>query len=219
LVWDALPKSPGQKILDAGCGRGGTAAYLHHAGWGQVTGIDIETDSIHRAREAYPEVSFEICPVEQAERVGRAIFDIVCCFNSFYAFPDQPTALRHLAHSAKSRAWLAIFDYTDPGSFGNSLLAKHAELQRWNPLKLSDIGSLLGDAEWSLDVIRDVTVNYTCWYKDLATRIHDLRPMLIQECGMETWEYAANFYDTMLETLQTGSMGGAIVYARRMARR
>ena len=42
---------------------------------------------------------------------------------------------------------------------------------------------------------------------------------LIQECGIEIWEDAANFYDTMHETLQTGSMGGAIVYARRMARR
>jgi hypothetical protein len=28
------------------------------------------------------------------------------------------------------------------GSFGNSLPAKHAELQRWNPLKLSGVGSL-----------------------------------------------------------------------------
>src|SRR6201987_2367280 len=108
LVWDALPKSPGQKILDAGCGRGGTAAYLYHAGGGQVTGIDIETESIHRAREAYPEISFETCPVEQAERVGRAIFDIVCCFNSFYAFPDQASALSALSRSAKSGAWLAF---------------------------------------------------------------------------------------------------------------
>jgi SAM-dependent methyltransferase len=219
LVWNVLPKSPVQKVLDAGCGRGRTAAYLYRAGWGQVTGIDIETESIHRAREAYPEISFEICPVEHAERVGKATFDIVCCFNAFYALPDQATALCALAHSAKSGAWLAIFDYTDPGTFGNSLLAKHAELQRWNPLKLSGIGSLLGDAEWSLDVIRDVTADYTRWYKSLATRIHDLQPKLIQECGIETWEYAANFYDTMHETLQTGSMGGAIVYARRMARR
>jgi hypothetical protein len=38
------------------------------------------------------------------------------------------------------------------------------------------------------------------------TRIHDLQPKLIRECGIETWVYAANFYDTMRETLQTGSM-------------
>jgi SAM-dependent methyltransferase len=215
LVWNPLPKCPDQKILDAGCGRGGTAAYLDQAGWGQVTGIDIEAESIDRARAAYPGVSFDTCPVEQAERVGRATFDIVCCFNAFYAFPDQAAALLALAHSAKPGAWLAIFDYTDPGTFGDSKLAKHAELQRWNPLKLSSVDTLLTEAGWSLDLIRDVTADYTRWYRNLVTRIHELRPKLVQECGLETWEYAANFYESMHETLRTGGMGGAIVYARR----
>ena len=81
------------------------------------------------------------------------------------------------------------------------------------------IGSLLGDAGWSPDVIRDVTTDYTRWYKNFAARIHELRPKLVQECGIETWEYASNFYDTIHETLQTGGMGGAIVYALRQVRR
>ena len=213
LVWNALPKRPAQKVLDAGCGRGGTAAYLHRAGWGEITGIDIEAESMERARAAYPEIAFEVCPVEQAERVGKAIFDIVCCFNAFYAFSDQATALGALAQTAKPGASLAIFDYSNPGSFGNSLLAKHAELQGWNPLQLSGIASLLSDAGWSLQVIRDVTIDYARWYRNLATRIYDLRSRLIQECGRESWEYAANFYDTMHQTIQTGNMGGAIVYA------
>jgi SAM-dependent methyltransferase len=213
LVWSRLPKRRTQSVLDAGCGRGGTAAYVYRAGWGRVTGIDIEAESIDRAREAYPEISFEICPVEQSQRVGKETFDIVCCFNAFYAFPDQEAALFAFARAAKSGAWLAIFDYTDPGSFGNSSLAKHAELQRWNPLKLSGGRALLDDAGWSLEVIRDVSTDYARWYRNLATRIHDLQPMLVQECGIETWEYAAKFYDTMYETVQTGNMGGAIVYA------
>ena len=62
LVWNTLPKSPAQKILDAGCGRGGTAAYLYRAGWGQVTGIDIEAESIDRAREALSRNFFRNLP-------------------------------------------------------------------------------------------------------------------------------------------------------------
>jgi len=202
-----------RNVLDAGCGRGGTAAYVYRAGWGRVTGIDIEAESIVRAREIYPEISFEICPAEQSDRVGKETFDIVCCFNAFYAFPDQAGALFSFAHAAKPGAKLAIFDYTDPGSFGTTPLAKHVELQRWNPLKLSGVGSLLDNAGWSLEVIRDVSTDYERWYKNFATRIHDLQPMLVQECGIETWEYAVKFYDIMYETVQTGDMGGAIVYA------
>src|SRR3979411_2086271 len=82
LVWSGLLKSRTQNVLDAGCGRGGTAAYVHRAGWGRVTGIDIEGESIVRAREAYPEISFEICSVEQSDRVGTERFDIVYCFNA-----------------------------------------------------------------------------------------------------------------------------------------
>src|SRR3984893_10807443 len=151
MVWNGLPKSRTQNVLDAGCGRGGTAAYMHRAGWGRVTGIDIEGESIVRAREAYPDISFEICSVEQSDRVGKETFDIVCCFNAFYAFPDQPAALFAFARAAKAGAWLAIFDYTDPGSFGTTPLAKHVELQRWNPLKLSGIGYLLDKAVWSVE--------------------------------------------------------------------
>jgi SAM-dependent methyltransferase len=213
LVWSGLPKSRTQNVLDAGCGRGGTAAYMYRAGWGRVTGIDIEAESIDRARQAYPEISFEICPAEHSHRVGKETFDIICCFNAFYAFPDQAAALLAFAGAAKAGAWLAIFDYTDPGSFGNSPLAKHAELQRWNPLNLSGVNSLLDNAGWSLEVIRDVSADYLHWYRTLATRIHDLQPMLVRECGIETWEYAAKFYDTMYATVQTGDMGGAIVYA------
>jgi SAM-dependent methyltransferase len=215
LVWDALPKNSDQSVLDAGCGRGGTASYIYHAGWGQVTGFDIEPESITRAREIYPGIKFEVCPAEEANRIGTTTFDVVCCFNSFYAFSDQAAALAALAHTAKPGARLAIFDYTDPGSFNDSPLGKHVELLGWHPLKSSSIGSLLANAGWSLDVIRDITTDYTRWYKTFSTRIHDLQPKLVEECGTETWEYAADFYDTMHETLQTGGMGGAIVYAVR----
>ena len=67
------------------------------------------------------------------------------------------------------------------------------------------LGSLLGDAGWSLDVIIDVTADYARWCKNLAARLQDLKPELIQECGLETWEYAVNFYDAMYETLPTGT--------------
>jgi SAM-dependent methyltransferase len=57
LVWNRLPKTPTQQVLDAGCGRGGTAAYIQRAGWGKVTGIDIEGESIQRGRDVYPEIT------------------------------------------------------------------------------------------------------------------------------------------------------------------
>ena len=217
LVWNPLPKNPDQRVLDAGCGRGGTAAYIQRAGWGKVTGIDIEGESIQRAREIYPEITFDVCSVEEAARIGSGIFDIICCFNSFYAFSDQPAALRAFAHSAKPEAHLAIFEYTDPGTFKQSALGQHVELLGWHPLILSTISTLLTETGWTLDTIQDVTTDYIRWYKTFSDRIRELRPKLIEECGIETWQYASNFYDLMHETIKTGYMGGAIVYAKHPA--
>ena len=217
LVWCPLPKNPAQQVLDAGCGRGGTAAYIQRAGWGKVTGIDIEGESIDRARQVYPEITFDVCPVEQAERIGSGTFDVICCFNSFYAFSDQPAALRAFAHNGRPGARLAIFEYTDPGTFNVSTLGKHVELLNWHPLILSTINSLLSDTGWTLETIQDVTPEYIRWYKTFSDRIRELRPKLIEECGIETWEYASNFYDLMHETIKSGHMGGAIVYAKKTA--
>jgi SAM-dependent methyltransferase len=217
LVWNRLPKNPTLQVLDAGCGRGGTAAYIQRAGWGKVTGIDIEGESIRRAREVYPGITFDVCPVEQADRLGAGKFDVICCFNSFYAFSDQPAALRAFAHNGKPGAQLAIFEYTDPGTFKESALGQHVELFGWHPVIPSTIGALLNETGWKLDTVQDVTSDYIRWYKTFSDRIRELRSKLIEECGLETWEYASNFYDLMHETIKTGHMGGAIVYANRPA--
>ncbi|MBX9666933.1 MAG: class I SAM-dependent methyltransferase [Candidatus Obscuribacterales bacterium] len=58
LVFESMPTMPDWKVLDVGCGRGGTASYVHRKGWGQVTGIDIDQHSIDYAKERYPSLEF-----------------------------------------------------------------------------------------------------------------------------------------------------------------
>jgi hypothetical protein len=51
LAFRAAPKSPLLSILDVGCGRGGTVAFVRRNGWGQIAaGIDREGDTIAYAR-------------------------------------------------------------------------------------------------------------------------------------------------------------------------
>ena len=51
IAFRGMAKRPEQSILDVGCGRGGTIAYLHRNGWtSTAAGIDRERDSIDYAR-------------------------------------------------------------------------------------------------------------------------------------------------------------------------
>ena len=58
MTWERLPKRPDQSCLDAGCGRGGTAALVQSERWGQVMGLDIDSETISFAQTAYPSVKF-----------------------------------------------------------------------------------------------------------------------------------------------------------------
>jgi len=59
-----LPDKPGALVLDAGCGSGHMANWLHGLGF-EVIGIDREPSRIRRARAAFPGVRFEICALEE----------------------------------------------------------------------------------------------------------------------------------------------------------
>jgi len=66
LIFSKIPKQENRKILDAGCGRGGTADYVQRNGWGHVVGVDIESQSIEYAKNAYPASEFhamDVCEI------------------------------------------------------------------------------------------------------------------------------------------------------------
>jgi SAM-dependent methyltransferase len=52
LALRPVPRRASQLLLDVGCGLGGTAKYVQDHGWGTVVGLDVEPDSIVRARSS-----------------------------------------------------------------------------------------------------------------------------------------------------------------------
>src|SRR5215211_3590087 len=58
-VVDLLAPQPGERILDLGCGTGHLTAQIAQAG-AQTIGIDAAEPMIARAREAYPDLRFDV---------------------------------------------------------------------------------------------------------------------------------------------------------------
>src|SRR5512143_3815741 len=110
LVFSGLARDPDREILDLGCGRGGTADYVQRHGWGRVTGVDIDAETLASAGHAYPGISFVAADAETVAQLWQSRFDLIYLFNSFYAFPDQQEALRSMRLAARPQATLAIFD-------------------------------------------------------------------------------------------------------------
>ncbi|MGC1397938.1 MAG: methyltransferase domain-containing protein [Candidatus Binatus sp.] len=211
-----VPKNPDHWMLDVGCGRGGSAEYLRRHGWGHVDGIDRDKDSIEYARTTYPEVAFHICDVLDVPRTVAREFDIVYMLNAFYAFSNQREALATLRRVAKPGAQLIIFDYTIGAKANEESLAVDGQILIPHAIRLSEIAAMLSDAGWEPGGIENLSTDYARWYATFVERIQ-LKRAEIEEIGGSDWyNFVLSMYSGLHGVIAQGTLGGAIVHARRL---
>lgn len=122
LLIEMAANLPAGTALDVGCGEGADSIWLAQRGW-QVTGIDLSTVAIQRARASAAvhnlSVDFQVADVvEFAQKVGPK-FDLVSVF--FLHSRDDQARAAALAATAKLVA---------PG--GRILVVSHAEMPPWS---------------------------------------------------------------------------------------
>ncbi len=66
-----------RRVLDAGCGCGGTAAWVQGHGYGAVTGIDVDAGTVRLAGERRPEVELVTGDLQRAADVLSGQFALI----------------------------------------------------------------------------------------------------------------------------------------------
>ncbi|CAN5589945.1 hypothetical protein BH09VER1_BH09VER1_40910 [soil metagenome] len=213
---EPFSQDPFHHWLDAGCGRGGTAAFIQKRGWASVTAFDIDAISIAEARTNYPEITFHECSVTDTHQEISDKFDLIYSFNAFYAFPDQPKALTALRNLANDAGKLIIFDYINRGGFYEAPLTRLAEGAHWRPVEEASIGDQMRAAGWELDSIQNLDTDYERWYQWLVARFDTKREHLLTIAPPELIDHTRNFYSLLLDAIRQGALGGGIFLARAM---
>lgn len=215
LAMADVAKDPRRLILDAGCGRGGTADYLRRHGWGRVTGFDIQADSIESARRTYPECRFLVCDVVDADReIGEAP-DLICMFNAYYCFPDQAAALRALARVARPGTAMVLFDHVDRGGYQDAPLLDAGEPFLRNPPLLAAMPERLAAAGWRATGTRQLHDAYIGWYTTLVGKIERSRDRIVAIAGPAGYDHVLALYQGLVDAARGGRLGAAIVTAVR----
>lgn len=217
LAMAAVPQDPDQQVLDAGCGRGGTAAYMQKNGWGRVTGIDIEPKSIDYANQAYPDARFYCCDIGEVAMGVDGAFDVITLFNVLYALPDHGTALGALASRARENARLVIFDYVDPGRYQDAPLMDASRPFLPNPTRLADIAMTLEQGGWKLKAVKDLNEDYAQWYARLVAKIAAKREAIEAMAGAEIYEHVLGLYSALHQAILEGRLGGAVIHGEKPA--
>jgi len=210
LVAGMIPAGASRRILDVGCGRGGTAAWFHRHGWGEVVGIDLDAASIDYAGRTYPGVAFHACDVGALGGLGLAPFDLAYLFNSFYAFADQRGALGEIRRVCRDGAHLAIFDYTMPrGVLPPSELG--GEIGR--PLVIDEVTGAMRAQRWRPLAVTDLTDRYVGWYDDLLSRFRSNEAAIVAMSARAWYEYVVSWYGALRDALAERRLGGAVILA------
>lgn len=208
-----IPKNPRRRVLDAGCGRGGTAAYLKQYGWGDVVGFDIEASSIKEATRSFPDLAFHACDVaEAADRLDGG-FDLIVLFNVFHALPDQRAALATLAQLASPSGQIMMFDYVDLGGYQSAPVMENGISFLGKPPIWSDMQSLFSGGGWSIRSARRIDEEYERWYADLVAQIDEKRPQIEELFGPGWFDHARRLYVGTLDTVRKGAIGGVVIRA------
>lgn len=220
LVMNRFSKDRRRQILDAGCGLGGTAHYLQQQDWGKVTGLDIESKSIEYARTHYPDVTFyidDVCHVNQLFR--NKTFDLICLFNSYYAFNNQSGALLALNKIAKTSSELVLFDYSIASSNANKRFYRegYGNQLPFKPIIIETLNDFLQSTKWQLNELINISDKYILWYEELLQKLKKNENYITDQFGKDAYHKAHVTYSDIYNGLIKEALGGVIVYAKKLS--
>ncbi len=202
------------KVLDVGCGLGGTAAYIKDATSFDIDGIDIDPVAIKHAKSKYNKIRFFECDANNADKkFPEDHFEIIYLFNVFYAIPNQKDSLKTLAAVAKPGALLVIFDYSQNKSASDFEL-KDLSGKSMRPVNLTLIKDWLVDSGWELIEITDLSVKYEIWYKEFLVKLDAEKEKLLKIFSEEAFSAVYNTFSVLLDSLRSKKISGSVVYAR-----
>ena len=214
LLFAGVRPDPRRRVLDAGCGGAGTAAWVQARGLGAVTGVEIDAATARLARERHPEVAIVQADLQRARQALSGPFDLLYSMTAVYAAPDQAAVFRELGGLAASGAELRLLEYADPhGRFADAT-AGDPSWGWWHPLHPLELQDVLTAAGWTFVEVRDLQPELVHWYRELCARIPAKRHEITREFGRDWYDFVAREYAGVLAMVRAGVLGGVLVHAR-----
>ena len=214
LLFAGVPPDPRRRVLDAGCGGAGTAAWVQAHGYGVVTGMEIDAETVRLARERYPEVTIVAGDLQRATAALAGPFDLIYSMTVLYAVRDQPAALAELRALAAPGAELRLLEYADPDGRYAAGAAARPSMAWWRPLRPGALLGLLAGAGWTLEEARDLRPDFERWYRELCARFAAKQAAIVRDFGREWFDFAQAEYGHILCMVLAGQLSGTLVRAR-----
>jgi cyclopropane fatty-acyl-phospholipid synthase-like methyltransferase len=207
---------PGEqsRLLDIGCGLGGTMQHLHRVGWQEVVGIDLNQASIEVACERFPDGKFYTLDAMNINSAELGWFSHFVSINTFIHISDKQQLLRTIGQTANCNARIFISDFRDLGGYKRSPISVAGSDPFSFPFENDDaIAGLFHEAGWQIDATENVSVEYCCWYKEFINQIFDAAPAIIEKIGDTGYAQLSNEYLQYIDLFERGLLGAVFIRA------
>ena len=214
-ICDAAQIQDGQRILDVGCGFGGTIASLNERFSNlDMVGVNIDPRQLQRAAETVHSENGNQIEFIEADGCDLPLasesFDVVLAVESIFHFPDRAAFFSHAARVLKPSGRLALSDFVPPEDKVDLLKSFNTSTDEATRRTYGDINVLCSlesyerlaqQVELSLEAEEDISPNTLPTYPFLRKHL-------------QTWEDPADaaFFDKATAQLETACRWGLLRY-------
>ena len=210
-----LALSPGNRLLDLGCGTGAPAQQLTALSVASVIGVDLSQDRL-RVAQGHPQqghTSYVAADVNRALPLRSASFDAAIQLDSVIHVADKLALLSELKRVLRPRGRLAICS-----AAGEALDAAQQARMAEVPGTLFRVTAdrlehLLREAGFTVLVQQDRRAMLAAWHAHRLTVLEHAGPQLEAELGMAESEKLLGRTRALVELLETDVIDSVLLIA------
>lgn len=211
--------TPGDHVLDVGCGLGGASRYIASTIGCRVTGIDLTPEYIAAAEELArrtrlgDRVSFRVASALDLPLQDRA-FDAAITIHAAMNIKDRGGLYRETARVLKPGATFCIYDVMKGEKEGLAYPVPWAESPATSHLTTpQEMRTLLRDAGFEVGEVEDRTAFGIAFFREALARSAGGAPPLGLHILMGTT--AREKFQNMLASLESGAVCAVVMIAKR----
>ncbi|KAL9982699.1 hypothetical protein ACROYT_G004775 [Oculina patagonica] len=216
-----LSLKPGQKVLDVGCGIGGSGFYMVKNFKVEVLGVDLSKNmidiGIQRAKEFKDDkVEFVVADITTADYKPES-FDVIYSRDTILHIDDKETLFKNFFKWLKPGGELLISDYCrGPKDLSETMKAYIAKRQ-YNLLTPADYGKLLEKVGFVDVKAIDNTKRFIEVLTAERARFETDKSMFLKDFSPEDFEYLVEDWETKIQRCGNGDQKWGLFHAKKSA--